>query len=110
VCCSATWRTWPRSRRGLRNEKPWSRTPSGDLPDRETREQIFQIHLDARGHNAHGFDLVTLAAHTEGFSGSEMEEVGASAISRASPVSSGGRKAVRAYRSWDPLGIRLGRL
>jgi len=51
-----------------------------DLPDRVTREEIFQIHLDGRGHDARGFDLVTLATQTEGFSGSEIEEVVVSAL------------------------------
>ena len=51
-----------------------------DLPDTETREQTFQIHLDSRGHDAGGFDLVTLAEQTEGFSGSEIEEVVVSAL------------------------------
>ena len=51
-----------------------------DLPDTETREQTFQIHLDSRGHDAGGFDLVTLAEQTEGFSGSEIEEVVGSAL------------------------------
>ena len=51
-----------------------------DLPDRETREEVFRIHLDSRGHDARGFDLVTLAAHAEGFSGSEIEQVVVSAL------------------------------
>jgi SpoVK/Ycf46/Vps4 family AAA+-type ATPase len=51
-----------------------------DLPEREIREEIFQIHLDSRGHDSRGFDLVTLAAQTEGFSGSEIEEVVVSAL------------------------------
>ena len=51
-----------------------------DLPDQETREQILQIHLDSRGHDASGFDLVTLATQTDGFSGSELEEVVVSAL------------------------------
>jgi len=51
-----------------------------DLPDRQTREEIFRIHLNNRGHDSRGFDLVTLAAETEGFSGSEIEEVVVSAL------------------------------
>lgn len=46
-----------------------------DLPDRAVREEIFRIHLRARGHDPGGFDLAVLAAHTDGFSGSEIEEV-----------------------------------
>ena len=51
-----------------------------DLPDRETREDVFRIHLDSRGHDARGFDLVTLAAQADGFSGSEIEQVVVSAL------------------------------
>jgi SpoVK/Ycf46/Vps4 family AAA+-type ATPase len=51
-----------------------------DLPDRSTREHIFRIHIGARGHDAAAFDLVSLAARTEGFSGSEIEEVVVSAL------------------------------
>jgi len=51
-----------------------------DLPDQETREQILQIHLDSRGHDARDFDLVTLATQTESFSGSEIEELVVSAL------------------------------
>ena len=51
-----------------------------DLPDQETREQIFQIHLDSRGHDASGFDLVKLADQTDGLSRSEIEEVVVSAL------------------------------
>jgi len=51
-----------------------------DLPDRETRAEIFQIHLDSRGHASQSFDLGTLAEATDGFSGSEIEEVVVSAL------------------------------
>jgi ATPase family associated with various cellular activities (AAA)/AAA+ lid domain len=51
-----------------------------DLPDGETREEIFRIHLDSRGHDAVGFDIAALAAATDGFSGSEIEEVVVSAL------------------------------
>lgn len=46
-----------------------------DLPDRAIREEIFRIHLARRNRDATGLDLATLSAHTEGFSGSEIEEV-----------------------------------
>jgi len=51
-----------------------------DLPDRDTREEVFRIHLIARGHQASMFDLAGLAAATDGFSGSEIEEVVVSAL------------------------------
>ncbi len=51
-----------------------------DLPDQDTREEVFRIHLGARGHTPSAFDLVALAAATVGFSGSEIEEVVVSAL------------------------------
>lgn len=46
-----------------------------DLPDEETRQEVFRIHLASRGHDPTTFDLPALAAATEGFSGSEIEQV-----------------------------------
>jgi len=46
-----------------------------DLPDAETRREIFRIHLTNRGKEADSFDLDALAAEAGGFSGSEIEEV-----------------------------------
>jgi AAA+ superfamily predicted ATPase len=51
-----------------------------DLPDAATRAEIFRIHLETRGHEPVRFDLAALAAETEGFSGSEIEEVVVSAL------------------------------
>lgn len=51
-----------------------------DLPDGETRMEVFRIHLAARGHEPEDFDLPRLAEHTAGFSGSEIEEVVVSAL------------------------------
>ena len=46
-----------------------------DLPDLATRREIFRIHLESRGQPASDFELGGLAEETEGFSGSEIEEV-----------------------------------
>jgi SpoVK/Ycf46/Vps4 family AAA+-type ATPase len=46
-----------------------------DLPDLETRRDIFRIHLENRGQDPHSIDLEFLAREAEGFSGSEIEEV-----------------------------------
>ncbi|MDH3208064.1 MAG: AAA family ATPase [Gemmatimonadota bacterium] len=51
-----------------------------DLPDGETRTEVFRIHLAARGHDPADFDLLRLAEHATGFSGSEIEEVVVSAL------------------------------
>lgn len=45
-----------------------------DLPDTPTRVQIFDIHLRKRGYPPHNFELTELAAHSEGFSGAEIEQ------------------------------------
>lgn len=46
-----------------------------DLPDPDTRAEVFRIHLARRGKDPDGFDLAALGAATEGFSGSEVEQV-----------------------------------
>jgi SpoVK/Ycf46/Vps4 family AAA+-type ATPase len=46
-----------------------------DLPDKDTREVIFRIHLSRRGYDPKLFDLCRLAETTEGFSGAEIEQV-----------------------------------
>jgi len=46
-----------------------------DLPDRTTRREIFRIHLESRSQDPTTFDLDALSDATEGFSGSEIEEV-----------------------------------
>jgi SpoVK/Ycf46/Vps4 family AAA+-type ATPase len=51
-----------------------------DLPSREERSDIFRIHLDKRGRNPDLFDLDLLALSSEGFSGSEIEQVIISAL------------------------------
>jgi AAA+ superfamily predicted ATPase len=51
-----------------------------DLPDDGTRENIFRIHLEQRGHSHEHFDLCRLAGTTAGFSGAEIEQVIVSAL------------------------------
>jgi SpoVK/Ycf46/Vps4 family AAA+-type ATPase len=68
-----------------------------DLPDAETREDVLRIHLESRGHEPNGFDLPALAAETDGFSGSELEQVVVSALYTA--FSSGGSLDTTALRS-----------
>jgi hypothetical protein len=45
-----------------------------DLPGLDNRREIFGIHLRKRGHPLDRFDLCRLAAVSEGFSGSEIEQ------------------------------------
>ncbi len=51
-----------------------------DLPNAESRKEIFEIHLKKRGQNPSHFDITNLAEKTEGFSGSEIEQVIISAL------------------------------
>ena len=46
-----------------------------DLPDTETRAEIFRIHLERRERDASALELDALAVATAGFSGAEIEEV-----------------------------------
>ena len=57
-----------------------------DLPDLETREEIFRIHLRARGQNLDAFAVDALAALSEKFSGAEIEQVVISALYSAFAV------------------------
>lgn len=45
-----------------------------DLPDDETRQEIFKIHLEKRKQRPLEFDLMKLARATQGFSGAEIEQ------------------------------------
>jgi SpoVK/Ycf46/Vps4 family AAA+-type ATPase len=45
-----------------------------DLPSPAVREVIFRIHLEKRGLAADHFDLPTLSAHSDGFTGAEIEQ------------------------------------
>ncbi|MSP91608.1 MAG: AAA family ATPase [Myxococcales bacterium] len=46
-----------------------------DLPNREERKAIFDIHLKKRHRDPGGYDLDRLVAASGGYSGSELEEV-----------------------------------
>jgi ATP-dependent 26S proteasome regulatory subunit len=45
-----------------------------DLPHAEVRAALFELHLKKRGRDATAFDLVKLAAISDGFSGAEIEQ------------------------------------
>lgn len=51
-----------------------------DVPDPESREAIFEIHLEKRGKDAGKFDMKSIVEATTGFSGSEIEQVIVSAL------------------------------
>jgi ATP-dependent 26S proteasome regulatory subunit len=51
-----------------------------DLPSSEERREIFRIHLVRRGRDPQLFDVETLAACSENFSGAEIEQAVISAL------------------------------
>ena len=67
--------TWTRTKGLCRAGKESGVYGTVDLPDRETRREIFRIHLERRHRDPADFDLDALAATTDGFSGSEIEQV-----------------------------------
>ena len=54
-----------------------------DLPDKQTRKEIFAIHLNKRKRDPAKFDLDALAAAADGFSGAEIEQAVISAMHEA---------------------------
>lgn len=54
-----------------------------DLPDDTERSVIFGIHLRLRNQRPDDFDLTSLSAEAEGFSGAEIEQAVISAAFRA---------------------------
>ena len=46
-----------------------------DVPDKDSRDAIFKIHLEKRGKDISNFDLTKIVENTDGFSGSEIEQV-----------------------------------
>ena len=54
-----------------------------DLPTPEERQSILTIHLGLRKQDPATFDVVKIAAATEGFSGAEIEQAVVSALYRS---------------------------
>src|SRR5271163_4363108 len=54
-----------------------------DLPNAKEREAIWEIQIEKFGREAASFDLRQLAKSTEGFTGSEIEQVFVEALYRA---------------------------
>lgn len=78
-----------------------------DLPDEMTRALIFEIHLRKRDKNSKQFDLVRLAAASEGFSGAEIEQAVVSAIysAHASSVELSNNHILQEIKSTKPLSV-----
>ncbi len=78
-----------------------------DLPDKESRADIFKIHITTRQQNIYDIDLPALAAASEGFTGSEIEQAIVSALYRAyaekQPLST--QSILNAVQSTSPLSV-----
>jgi len=91
-----------------------------DLPTKETRTKIFEIHLEKRGYKEIDFDCEKLADLSDGFSGAEIEQVIVSAlytafsadetlsdkhlieeIGKTSPLSKTRSEHITALREWS---------
>ncbi len=78
-----------------------------DLPDREIRMEIFEIHLQKRDMNPNEFDLARLAEVSEGFSGAEIEQIIVNAlytVAASDEVLNSGALET-AIRSTNPLSV-----
>ena len=90
-----------------------------DLPDDDARHEIFAYHLQARDHAVENFDLPSLVAASQGYSGAEIEAAIVSAtyrafegeerlntaivaqeLSRAVPLSQSRAEDIARLRSW----------
>lgn len=78
-----------------------------DLPDQNTRELIYEIHLHKRGYPLNGFDVARLAACSEGFSGAEVEQVVVAAIyaAHAQEVDLNNNHLIQEIKQTKPLSI-----
>jgi SpoVK/Ycf46/Vps4 family AAA+-type ATPase len=54
-----------------------------DLPNKEERESIFNIHLKKRKRKPDMFDIPLFSKKTDGFTGSEIEQIIISGLYRA---------------------------
>ena len=81
-----------------------------DLPSSEERREIFRIHLQRRQRDPLGFALDELAAHSEGFSGAELEQAIIAGLHHA--FAEGGEltqeHVLRALRESFPLSATMG--
>ena len=80
-----------------------------DLPDADTRAEIFALHLDARKLPREGIDLAALAGAAEGFSGAEIEQVVVSALYAAHATQStlDTDTLLQAIRETRPLSVLM---
>ncbi len=78
-----------------------------DLPNRKTRELIFEIHLHKRGYALEQFEVSRLAEICKGFSGSEVEQSVVAAIysAHAQDIPLNNNHIIQEIRQTKPLSI-----
>ncbi|HXH04181.1 MAG TPA: AAA family ATPase [Candidatus Competibacteraceae bacterium] len=76
-----------------------------DLPDRDTRAQIFAIHLQKRDLSPTRFDLIRLAEASEGFSGAEIEQAVVAGLYAASAEGLSQEALLAEIRRTRPLSV-----
>ena len=78
-----------------------------DLPESESRQEIFVIQLKKRGLDPEKFDLKGMAAQSQGFNGAEIEQAVISALYRASSLGSpiGSPHILEQLASTKPLSV-----
>lgn len=78
-----------------------------DLPKQQVRKQIFQIHFDKREVSIANLDMDKLVQETEGFSGSEIEQVVVSVMysSHASKEPVDTEKVLHEIQQTRPLSV-----
>jgi SpoVK/Ycf46/Vps4 family AAA+-type ATPase len=80
-----------------------------DLPDLESRTQIFSIHLKKRKRDPKKFDVASLAQASEGFSGAEIEQAVISALhdAFATKVEVSTEHILNALKNSPPLSVTM---
>jgi hypothetical protein len=80
-----------------------------DLPEHAERREIFRIHLQRRRRDPANYELEVLAAHTDGFSGAEIEQVVIAGLYDAfgEGAELGQQHLVRAIRETFPLSVTM---
>ncbi len=78
-----------------------------DLPDLETRKELFRIHLSKRNLNPEDFDLNHLAKASKDFNGAEIEQAIISALYRATRTKekTGTNQILEQLESTRPLAV-----
>jgi SpoVK/Ycf46/Vps4 family AAA+-type ATPase len=80
-----------------------------DLPTREGRREVFEIHLRRRKQDPARFELGALADASEGFSGAEIEQAVIAALQEAYPTRAAltTERVLKEVRQSPPLSVTM---